>query len=97
MKSTPHEKAQIFLKKRELQNLENSGILRGFSIGDKTHKNGKRLRVIFLCFSTSNRKRSKMPPFMSFASSLKRVGCSSSGFKSLTLRKRKERRNGSFA
>src|SRR5260221_49968 len=52
---------------RELQNSENSGLLRDFSRADKKQKNGKLLRVIFFCFSVGPRKRSKSTPFMSFA------------------------------
>jgi hypothetical protein len=40
-----------------LQTQENRGILRDFSIGDKKHKNDKRLSVVFLCFSVAHRKR----------------------------------------
>jgi hypothetical protein len=44
--------------------------LRDFSIGDKKHKNDKRLSVVFLCFSVAHRKRSKNTPFYEFCNSL---------------------------
>jgi len=50
-----------------LQNSENSGILRDFSIGDKKRKNGKRLSVTFLRFLSPIEKDPKDRIALSFA------------------------------
>jgi hypothetical protein len=50
-----------------LQKSKNSGFLRDFSIRAKKHKNDKYLIIIFLCFFSPDRKRSKKPPFRTFA------------------------------
>jgi len=42
-----------------LQNSENSGILRDFSVGEKKCKNGKRLSVTFLHFFSPTEKDPK--------------------------------------